>query len=457
MSSKPVNPYRLLWLLSLFSAWLVGCNQSSNSFDPPPPAEVDVAKPVSQSILLFFDENGETEAVGEVVVRARVKGFIESIEFTPGKRVSEGELLYLIEQDSYAAARDSAEATVDTADAAIDVAKAQIAKAKADGMRAAADLSRQTRLLEQNAGSQADYDNAVAANEAAKAAVLAADATLAEAEASKAIALAQLTQAKLDFDYTQVSAPIAGQITKTNVKEKNLVEISDELATIINRDQIYVNFSISDRQLLEFQKEEKETLQEGEQLEEPDWSKIKVYMRRETDQGFPYEGHLDYIDRSIDITTGTLGLRAVFDNPMGELFGGMFVNVRVPAEKPVNALLVPELAVGRDQQGMFVLAVNGENVVEQIRVSATDRVGGWALIESGIDETTRVIVGGLQRALPGSPVTPLEVDLEFDQESFLRGMQAAPSKPSAAEDTDVSSGNNDVNEDGASENPADEN
>ncbi len=404
-------------------AGFVGCRTSENEYVPPPPAEVTVAQPVQQTVTPFLEKNGETEAVEQAEVRARVTGFVEEIKFEPGQDVAKDDVLYQIETDQYDAAVSSATAEVAVADAAIGVAEAMVKTAESEIKKAALDLKREEELMRKGAGAQSQLDAATAADAAAKAALDSANASVVAAKAQKGIAEASLAKAQLDLNYTTVHALISGKISKTVVKIGNLVENSSSLASIDNSERIFANFSISDRELLHYLKSEREVLERGEELQETEWRKIPVYLKRETDVGFPFEGKLNYVDsEGIDPKTGTLGLRAIFDNPAEQLLPGMFVTVRIPTGEPAEELLIPEYALARDQRGLYVLTVNAENKVERTELRVGKSISGWSVVKSGLAKESRVIIEGLQRAQVGLEVTPIEQKLTVDQQTLLRGI-----------------------------------
>ena len=247
---KPTTFNRLL-ILGWIST-VIGCNSAKNDYDPPPPPEVTVAQPVQQSITPFLEQNGVIEAVDEAEVRARVRGFVQSVNFEPGQEVAAGDVIYQIEPDQYQAAVNSAKATVASSEAAIAVANALVKTAEAETKRAEQNLAREKSLMQQSAGSQADLDAAVAANDGAAAALESAKANVEAAIATKGSSVASLAQAQLDLDYTTVKSPISGRISTTDVKQGNLVENGAKLATVVNRNQVFANFSVSDREMLRF-------------------------------------------------------------------------------------------------------------------------------------------------------------------------------------------------------------
>jgi len=424
---------------------VAGCNPK-NEYEPPPPPEVTVAHPQVRAITPFLEENGVIEAVDEAEVRSRVSGFVEEINFEPGDEATIGDVLYRIEPDQYEANVNSAKAAVAAAEAAIAVAEAAVKTSQATELNAKQDLTREKQLFERGAGSQADVDAAIAAEASAVAAVEAAHANVQAAHAEKGNAEAQLANAELDFNYTTVRAEIDGRILKTNVKLGNLVADGGHLTSIVNRDQVYVNFSVSDRQMLRFQKAKLAELKAGKKLEQEDWHNTPVYLKRETDSGFLFEGRLNYIDQSgVEAATGTLGLRGIFDNENEKLIQGLFVTVRVPIGKPEDALLVPEYAILRDPRGVFALTVNDEQKVERVDVTVSQTISGWAVIEAGLSEDSRIVIDGIQRARPGLEVTATRKELEVSDEMLLRGLspnggesiEVAPSADEENAETDT--------------------
>ena len=414
VSARAALALPLVWAAS-------GCGPAENTYVEPPPPTVTVAHPLRQTVTTYLEETGETESVERAEVRARVRGFIESIEFEPGQAVEKGAVLYRIQPDEYQAAVESAEAEVAAAKAAISVATAEKATAEAEVNRAERELERQQSLKAQDATSQTELDQAIAADESAKAKLESATSRIEAARAQLQQSEARLSRAKLDLGYTEVRAPIAGEVTKAEVKLGNLVDNGTELTTVVDDSRIFANFNVSDRQLLRFL--ERQT--ESPQSPRPDrdrWRQTPVFLSRDIDQGYPFQGRLDYVDREgIDAGTGTLSLRAAFDNAGAQLVPGLFVSVQIPLEETPDALIVPELAVQRDRVGDYVLGVTEQGKVERRGVGVGARRGGWAVIESGLSEGDRIVVEGLQRARPGAAVAPEPTELNVDNdEPFSR-------------------------------------
>ncbi|WP_233214900.1 efflux RND transporter periplasmic adaptor subunit [Rhodopirellula bahusiensis] len=421
--------------LALSFMALNGCSPASNEYQAPPPPEVTAAKPVQQSLTIFIEENGETEAVEQADIRARVGGFVEKLSFEPGQFVSEDQELYRIEPDTYEANRNAAAASVEASKASIQVTEASLASALASVQKAENDLKRERRLQASNAGSQATLDAALAARDSALAEQKAAEANI-EADKAKLLqAQAQLDQAELDLEYTVVRAPIEGRVSKTQIKLGNLVEVGSTLATVVDQRNIFANFSISDRKLLELVEARPETEEPADSPE--DWSKIPVYLQRDGDTDKWMPGKLDYVDqRGIDQKTGTFGLRADFDNQDGKLLPGMFVIIRLPVREVENAILIPERAIVRNQTGAYVMLVGSDDQIEQREITIGQTLDGWAMITEGLSANDTFVLDGLQRARPGSKVSPKTIELSTKDSPMLQA--AVESNSDTAESEPVS-------------------
>ncbi len=411
-------------LLLVGCGLLSGCSGASNEYVPPPPPTVTTAKPIQQSLTLFLEQNGQTEAVEAAEVRSRVSGFVQEILFEPGQRVQTDDELYKIEPDTYRAIQKSAAAAVEAAKAAVAVAEAAQATAEAEVKNATSNYDREKRLFESNAGSQSALEAAEAVRDSAQAQRRAAAANVEAEKAKQLQADAELAQAELDLEYTTVRAPIEGRVTKTEVKLGNLVQVGTPLATVVDQREIFANFSLSDQQLLELMdnvptdQERRDTPQE--------WSKIAVYLQRDTTKKEFLTGRLNYVDQEgIEQSTGTFSLRAVFDNADRQLLPGMFVMIRLPIQTIESALLIPERAVARSPMGEFVLVVGEGNRVERREVVLGQRLDGWVLVEEGLDRGESFVLEGLQRARPGSEVAPTEIELSTEGSPILQASLTA--------------------------------
>jgi len=402
----------------LLAALLLGCSSENNQFKPPPPPEVTTANPVEQQVTLFVERTGQTEAKEFAEIRARVEGFVEEILFDAGQAVRQGEQLYRIEPDTYEVAKLSAEAAVDAANAAVTVAEASLENAQAEVEKNQSDFKREQRLLESNAGSQSDFDAAKAALQSAIAKVSAAKANIEAEKARVARAEASLAQAELDLNFTTVVSPIDGRVSKTGVKRGNFVQNGTSLVTVIGKQTLYANFTVSDRMLLELMRAYPDL--EDRPDSPKDWAKFNVYLQRDRGEEWIL-GRLEYIDQTgIEETTGTFALRAEFDNADGKLIPGLFVVLRMPIRQVEDALLVPERALVRTQAGEFLLVVDEESNVQRRPIVLGQILDGWAVVREGIGADEQFVVEGVQRARPGKPVTPEQITLSTEDSPLLQ-------------------------------------
>jgi RND family efflux transporter MFP subunit len=274
--------------------------------------------------------------------------------------------------------------------AQLQQAQAQQAAMQAQLVQAQQAFQRQATLRSQGVNSQADYDNAQAKQDAA------------QANVDNAIASTQL--AAINYSYTQVKAPFDGQVSAHLVSVGQMVGISGQqtkLSTIVQIRPIYVNFSVSEPVVQRIQA----TLH-ARGLLLSQIHDIPVYVGLQTETGFPHTGEIDYIAPTVDADSGTLSARALMPNTDVTLLPGMFVRVRVPLGLDKNALLVPDTAVGSDQGGSYLLVIDDQNVVQEKRVTIGSLFGNLRVIDSGIASTDKVIVDGLQLAIPGEKVVP---------------------------------------------------
>ena len=352
---------------------LAACGQN-NTYQAPPPPQVTVAKPVEQKITRYFEATGNTAAVNSANLIARVQGFLTEIAYQDGAAVKKGQHLFTIEPEPYQLKLQQAQASEQAA--------------QATATQTQADFERQQELVQRQAASKAAFDQAVANRDNAKAKLLQAQ--------------ADTKQAQINLDYTRVMAPFDGVVTARQVSVGELVGTGGTqiLATIVQLDPIYVNFTASERDVLHVRDM---LVKRGERAGALIGSEVQVGLQ--TDEGFPHKGKLDYIAPTVNPGTGTLAARAELPNEQRLLLPGFFTRVRVPLEE-TPALLVPAVALGADQAGRYVLVVNGENTVEQRKVETGPTVGDMIVIENGLKAEDRVITAGVLRAIPGQKVDP---------------------------------------------------
>jgi RND family efflux transporter MFP subunit len=355
-----------------------GCR--GNTYQPPPPPEVTVSEPVRQEVTLYNEFTGHTAAIEAVDVRARVQGYLRSMHFVPGTGVKLGDLLFVIEPELYQARYDQA-----VADLAGREAQARASQAQLEITQA---------IFERNAGSRTDLVQRQQQR----------DIDRAQAE----MARAAVAQAKLDLSYTRIYAPISGRIDRNLVDVGNLVGAGDAtvLTSIVGTDPVYAYFTASEREVLQYREMQRANLTVA-----PEGQHNVADLELAGEEGFPHRGQIDYVSSRIDPSTGTIEIRAVFPNPDGVLLPGLFGRVRVPlTHQP--AVLVPDVAVGTDQGGRFLLTVDDKNVVQFNRVRIGALVGVLRIVEEGVGTDDWVIVKGLQRARSGVTVKPNRVPLE---------------------------------------------
>ena len=375
MTAGPAVPVPLIRLaaLGVLALMLTGCGQDNRYVAPPPP-KVTVVVPLQQPVTRYLEATGNTAAVNTTNLVARVSGFVQEINYKDGDQVKEGATLFVIEPEPYKLKLEQAQA-------------AEVA-AQATLKQTEAEYERQTDLASRQIASKQTLDNALANRDSAQA-------KLRQAQVDT-------KQAAINLGYTQVKAPFDGVVTARLVSLGELVGANGptQLATIVETAPIYVNFTVNEQEVLRVRAELRRLGIKPEELK-----KVPVEVGLQSDEGYPHTGMLDYAAPSVTQSTGTLAVRAILPNKDQVLLPGYFVRVRI-AEDPQEALLIPDVALGADQGGRYVLVVNKDNVVEQRKVVTGPKVGELRAIDGGLKPDDRVIVTGLLRAIPGQKVDP---------------------------------------------------
>lgn len=388
-AARPMPRRLLVALTAPMLLWTSACRQKSDAKAPPPkPPEVTISRVVEREVIDYEEFTGRFEAVQNVEVRARVRGYLDAVHFTDGQEVKTGDLLFEIDPRPFEAALRSAEGQK-----ALWVARRQ---------KAEADVRRYEELVPTGAASAQDLDKARAELGEAVAAIQSAD--------------AEIERAKLDVEFTKITAPIDGQINRALITKGNLVQAGPGadavLTTIVSVNPIFAYFNINERSLLRFRELHRSRTPPGAPQPSVQSLKTPAYIGLATDEGYPHQGVVDFADNRVDPSTGTIQARAILDNSRRVFKPGFFARVRLPTSEPKRAVLVTDRAVGSDQSNKFVYVVDDNNIV-QYRVVRLGRLqdDGLRVIADGLQPTDSVIVTGLQRARPGKPVTPQRTEM----------------------------------------------
>jgi RND family efflux transporter MFP subunit len=382
---------------------LWGCG-SKNQFVAPPPPKVVVAQPIQMPVTLFIYLTGNTAPFRTANLVARVQGYLESINYRDGATVTKGTQLFGIERDTY--------------QATVDQVKSQLAHDQAVLGEAQVDLTRYQTLQQQKSiASQQAEDQAF---------------TVEQDKATVGIDQANLDTANINLGYTTVLAPFDGIVTNHQVDIGNFVGASGPttLATIVQTDPLYVYFTMSEPQILSIRRSAAEA---GHPLNKTDLtflSTIPIDIGLQDEQGYPHQGHLDYVSPQVDSATGTITARALFDNKDGGLLPGLFVRVRGPIGHQDKALLTRNDAIGTNQQGSYVLVVGADNVVSQKIVKTGQKQGQLVIIESGLDPGDWVVIDGIQQAVPDAKVEPQRSELNQAEAGSPESAKPSEAKPS---------------------------
>lgn len=416
-----------LFILIICAIFLCSCGKPSESehgsqepeshAENSSPPEVIVCTVSKESMPLYKEWVGQTEANQTVNIRARVDGTLESASFKEGDFVNKGQVLFRIEKDTYAAALQSARAELSKAEAQLQQSKHQVqlkeenallAKYQSALNKAELDLARTKSLAQQGAISQHELDAAIDAQHQAQAQVESQKAKVTDTGLNKVTSIDQdtanveaakaaVTQAQLNLNYTTISSPIRGIIGRISVDPGNLVSKADGavLATISELDPIKVVFNASEAEYLKYAKSSNKQNNSGVQLE--------LYLADNT--VYPFKGHFKFVDRAVDPKTGTISCEVLFPNPKSILRPGQYGKVRTIAEVLKDAIVVPDKCVQEQQGNKIVFVVDSNNKVSQRTIKVLDTVKDKIIVESGLSPGEKVILEGLLKVHPGDKVT----------------------------------------------------
>jgi membrane fusion protein, multidrug efflux system len=386
-------------LAAIAALALTGCG-SKNQFVAPPPAKVVVAQPIQKPVTLYVYLTGNTVAYRTANLVARVQGYLETIDYKDGAAVTKGTQLFGIERDTF--------------QAQVDQVKAQLAHDQAVLGETQVDLTRYQTLQKENSiASQQAEDQAFVAE---------------QNKATVGIDQANLETANINLGFTRVLAPFDGIVTNHQVDIGNLVGASGPttLATIVETDLIYVYFTLSEPQFLSIRRSNARAGLPVSTADLTYLSTIPVEIGLQDEEAYPHKGHLDYVSPQVDPSTGTVAVRAIFDNKDNALLPGLFVRVRGPIGHLDKALLTRNDAIGTSQEGSYVLVVGADNVVQRKIVKTGQRQGQLVIIDSGLDPGDWVVTEGVQQAFPGAKVEPQQTQLTVPADPSDDAKMSAP-------------------------------
>jgi RND family efflux transporter MFP subunit len=366
---------RSVFVSSVLFSWFAAASLASAQGGPaPPPPQVTVAKPLVKDIVERTDFIGRFEAIDQVDIRARVSGYLDKVHFQDGTFVKAGDLLFTIDPRPYRNELEQAQSAVTSSQVRLEFAQSDLDRAE--------QLRRSGNITDQV------YDQR-------RQAFLTAKAELDRAQAA-------LRQAQLDVEFTQIKSPLSGRISRKLVSEGNLVNANETILTnVLSLDPIQFYFDVDERSFLAFSRQTHggtNTSANGETNE--------VELTLTDERLGTRKGQLDFVDNRLDSASGTIRVRAVFENKDRFLTPGLFGRVTVGASDPYKGILLPDEAIGSDQDRRVVYVVGENNIVNLKPVRIGPRIDGYRVIRDGLTGNETVVVNGLVRARPGAPVTP---------------------------------------------------
>ncbi len=365
---------------------LAGCddNASQATANAPPPPQVSVSKPVVKEFMEWDDFTGRFEAVDQVDVRARVSGYLQKIHFKEGSLIKEGDLLFTIDRRPFQAALSQADSSVNIAKTKLDFATQEFKRAE--------------DLVKSGTVSISTLDER-------RQAYLSAQAELAGAESA-------LRTARLNLDYTTIYSPISGRISRKNISVGNLVVANETVLTnIVSLDPIHFYFDVDERSYLAYARMARQGTRASGRIT-PHEVRVTLTDEREGTR----TGKLDFVDNRIDSATGTMRGRAIFDNQDLILQPGLFGRLSLPGSPLYKGILIPDEAIGSDQNRRIVYVVGEDNVVAPKVIRPGPKIDGYRVVRNGLTGEETLVVGGLIRVRPGVKITPKPIELPLTRE-----------------------------------------
>jgi multidrug efflux system membrane fusion protein len=372
-------------LAAISTIVLTACGHSSaqSSVAAPPPPAVTVAAVIARPLHHWDELTGELQAVNTVEVHPRVSGFIDSVQFTEGARVTKGQVLFQIDPRPFEIEIERLSAELKRAQSKLDYATAGHARAE--------------RLFAQNAIAREEYEQL----------------TSAETEAAGDLGSlnAQLHAARLNLEYTHVRSPIDGHASRALITSGNLVSNTNLLTTVVSDDPIYAYFDTDEATYLRYTRLERRERAATSGRSGHDAAPSPVFMGLVGEQGYPHQGRLDFIDNQVDSRSSTIHVRAVFDNKDGRFTPGLFARIKLVANDSYDAILIDERAVGIDLGKKFVLVLKPDSTLEYRPVTLGMRLDGLRVVEEGLKPTDTIVVNGMQHVMAGAKVAATRVTM----------------------------------------------
>lgn len=369
----------VIWVATMLIACSDAQSPASMQAAAPQGIPVDVAKVVTQRLTDWDSFTGRLQAPQSVSVRPRVSGYIDFVAFEEGAWVEQGETLFLIDNRAFKAEVDRLTAELQDANSKLNLAEQ--------------DYKRASRLQSTKSVSEEVVD-------ARKAAVDQAKANVAATQAS-------LELARLNRGYARVEAPISGRVSRANITAGNYVTAGQTaLTTIVSTRQLHAYFDIDESTYLNYV--------HAQQASKAAVSEQPVAMRLANEQEFDHWGHIDFVDNQVNANTGTIRVRAVFDNPEGTLLPGLFAHLKLAGGQSHDSILIDEKAIGTDLNNKYVLVMTDDNKIAYRAVQLGDKLGALRVIKAGLIGDETIVVSGLQRVRPGAVIAPNEVPMSDD-------------------------------------------
>ncbi len=368
-----------LWLAVAAALVLAGCDEPQTKQAAPPPPKITVAKPVVKPIVEMDDFTGRFEAKEDVQVRARVAGYLEKIHFTDGALIKKGDLLFTIDQRPFQAEMDNASSSVEVAKTRLDLAKQEFERAERLQKSGTVAVSTLDQRRQEYLAAQAEFSGATA----------------------------RLRSARLNLEYTKIYSPIEGRIGRNLISVGNLVEANTTLlASIVSLNPIYFYFDVDERAFLAYSRLARNGQRPSGRLTSYE---VKIQLTDETEP--KHTGNLDFVDNRIDRGTGTMRGRAVVPNRDLFLQPGLFGRISIPGSEEYDGILVPDAAVGTDQNRRIVFVLGEDNKLAPRVIRPGPRIDGYRVVRTGLKGDETIVVKGLARVRPGMTIDPQPVEL----------------------------------------------